>query len=243
MGLGGLGWAVLSAESRPAQDAALALAGSWVINDELSDDPRARPGELGGTDSRRRGAPGGFGGGPGGFGGFGGRGGRFGGRREAPPDPADMARRREAAQEAMGDLMTAARRMTIAGDADEVVLTYDDGRVVRLIPDGREHAGVAGSAAQVTRTTQWRGETLETEIKLESRIRFRVRQTYELQAAGDKRPAADRDVARQGRPVPRRRARAPPCLRRRRAVGRPRCGPPVDCVPISLAATRSSPSS
>lgn len=179
------GFAVLSAESRPAQDAALALAGSWVINDELSDEPRARPGELGGTDSRRRGDPGGFGSGPGGFGGIGGGGGRFGRRGGERPDPAEMARMREAMQEAMGDLMTAARRMTIAGDADEVVLTYSDGRVVRLIPDGREHAGLAGTRARVTRTTRWSGDGLETEIELKSRPRFTVRQTYELQAAGD----------------------------------------------------------
>ena len=84
-------------------------------------------------------------------------------------------------REAMRDLLSAARRMTIAGDRNEVVLTYDDGRVVRLIPDGREHAGIAGTSAQVKRTTQWNGETLEAEIELQARRKFTVRQTYEVQ--------------------------------------------------------------
>ena len=87
-------------------------------------------------------------------------------------------------REAMRDLLSAARRMTITGDRSEVVLTYE-GRVVRLIPDGREHAGIAGSSAQVKRTTQWKGETLEAEIELQSRRKFTVRQTYEVQDGPD----------------------------------------------------------
>ena len=131
---------------------------------------------------------GGPGGGPGGFGGRGGFGGGPGGRGGGPggrdgdrPDREQMAGMREA----MRDLLAAPRRMTIVGNVKEVVLTHDDGRVVRLIPDGREHAGIAGSSAQVKRTTQWKGETLEAEIELQARRRFSVRQTYEVQDGPD----------------------------------------------------------
>ena len=51
---------------------------------------------------------------------------------------------REAMQSAMEDLTTAARRMTVVETEREVLLTYADGRV-RLIPDDREHAGIAGT--------------------------------------------------------------------------------------------------
>ena len=188
-----LGGSAGAAASGGAQDAEFVLAGTWVLNDELSDDPRARGGERDGDrddeSARRPGGRGGFGGGPGGFGGrrpggFGGRGGFGGGpggRDGERPDPERMA----AVREAMRELLAAPRRMTIAGDADEVALTYGDGRVVRLIPDGREHAGLAGSSAQVKRTTQWNGETLEAEIELQSRRKFTVRQTYAVQDGPD----------------------------------------------------------
>ena len=60
------------------------------------------------------------------------------------------------------------------------MLTRDDRRVVRLIPDGREHAGLAGTRARVTRRTRWRGATLETEIELRPRMQPRMRQTCEV---------------------------------------------------------------
>ena len=88
-------------------------------------------------------------------------------------------------QEAMRDLMTAPRRMTIVADEDEIVLTYGDRRVVRLIPDGREHSGLAGTRARVTRRTRWRGAALEAEIELQSRMELRVRQTWEVRTADD----------------------------------------------------------
>ena len=169
------------------------LAGSWLINEDLSDDLRPQPGGRD-RDGGRRG-PGGFGdpgwgpgggfggrGGYGGRGGFGGRGGGFGG---FDGDPQQMARMRAEMQEAMRDLMTAPRRMTIVADEDEVVLTYDDRRVVRLIPDGREHSGLAGTGARVTRRTRWRGARLEAEIELQSRMELRVRQTYEVRTSDD----------------------------------------------------------
>ena len=181
----GPGWSEASSAAwPPAQEAGLLLAGTWVLNDELSDDPRAVSSGPADDEARRRGGRPGFGGGRDGFGrdpgGFGGRGGRFGGRGGDRPDPEQAARLREAMQ----DLMTAPRRMTIAGNAEEVVLTYNDGRVVRLIPDGREHAGLAGTRGRVTRTTRWRGETLEADIELQGGRALSVRQTYDVRAAG-----------------------------------------------------------
>ena len=95
-----------------------------------------------------------------------------------------MAEMREAMQSAMRDLMTAARRMTIVETEREVLLTYDDGRVIRLIPDDREHAGIAGQSMQVTRRTTWNGETLMTRIELQSRMTLQIEQTYTVRLDG-----------------------------------------------------------
>ena len=169
------GAAPASAETGAGQGNERALAGSWVINEDLSDDPRPQPGGREGDDERRgRGGFGDPGWGPGG--GFGGRGG-FGG---GGGDPRQMARMRAGMQEALRDLMTAPRRMTITAGEREIVLAYDDRRVVRLIPDDREHSGLAGTSARVTRKTRWRGAALETEIELQSRMELRVRQRYEV---------------------------------------------------------------
>ncbi len=181
--------ATAPAAARAAQNQEQALAGSWVINEDLSDELRPQPGGRDGDGGRR--GPGGFGGpgwGPGGGfggrvgrGGFGGRGGGFGGGGfGGGGDPQQMARMRATVQEAMRDLMTAPRRMTITAGEREIVLTYGDRRVVRLIPDDREHAGLAGTSARVTRKTRWRGAVLEAEIELQSRMELRVRQTYEV---------------------------------------------------------------
>ena len=171
-----------------AQGNGQSLAGSWVINEDLSDDLRPQPGGRDGDGGRR--GPGGFGdpgwgpgggfGGRGGYGRRGGFGGRGGGVGGFDGDPQQMARMRAEMQEAMRDLMTAPRRMRIVADEREIVLTYGDRRVVRLIPDGREHSGLAGTRARVTRRTRWRGARLEAEIELQSRMELRVRQTYEV---------------------------------------------------------------
>ena len=158
------------------------IEGIWVLNQDLSDEmPRLSrergDNSRGSGGGRRGGGFGGFGGGFGGAGG-GGRGGGGGGGGDRP-DPEEMAAMREAVQSAMEDLTTAARRMTIVvNDAGEVILTYADGRVVRLIPDDREHAGIAGTSMEVTRRTKWQGEQLVTEIELQSRMKFELHQTY-----------------------------------------------------------------
>lgn len=175
----GLIGVVGTAEVGEAQEGG--IDGEWVLNLELSDDPSGR---LGGGQQGDRGGfgpGGGFGGGRGGFGG--GRGG-FGGGGANPPDPQEMARLRESMQEAIRDILGAPRRMTIVTSADEIGLTYDDGRVVRLIPDDREHAGLAGSSMQVRRRARWDGDRLVAEIALETRFPFRVRQTYEVRTDG-----------------------------------------------------------
>ena len=158
-----------------ADERQVAFLGTWVLNAELSDALRPRP-ETSGSGRDQRGRGGGFGGRGGGRGGgFGGRGGD--GDRA---NPRDVAEGRTGIQEAMRDLMSVPRRMTISGTLDEVILTYDDGRVIRLLPDGREHAGLAGSSMRLTRTTRWDSATLNTDIELEGRLRFEVEQTYEV---------------------------------------------------------------
>ncbi len=151
-----------TAASGTEQDAELVLAGTWVLNEELSDEVQDRRGERRGGGRR----------------GLGGRGGRG-------PDPEQIAR----IQETVRELVGAARRITIAGDAGEVVLTYGDGREVRLIPDGREHEGVAGSGTQATRTAQWNDDNLETAVELPLPTpvprSLTVHQTYEVQDGAD----------------------------------------------------------
>ena len=85
----------------------------------------------------------------------------------------------------MEDLTTAPRRMTIEiTDRGEVLSTYADGRVVRLIPDDREHSGLAGTSMRVTRTTRWQGDQLVTDVELESRTKVRLHQTHQADPDG-----------------------------------------------------------
>ena len=91
---------------------------------------------------------------------------------------------REAMQSAMTDLMTAARRMTVVDTDGEVLLTYNDGRTLRLIPDDREHAGIAGNSMRVIRRTKWIGERLVARIELQSRMKLTLEQTYEVRLEG-----------------------------------------------------------
>lgn len=173
-----------------AQPTTGSIAGQWVLNDNLSDDPRASAPQRrsNGSDQDRIA---GFGG-PG-SGGFGGRRGRFGGSRggfggpvEERPGREDTAEMRKATQEALDDLMTAPRRLTIVESSREVLLTYGDGRVVRLIPDDREHAGVAGTSMKVTRKTKWESGILVARIELQSRVDLRLDQTYEVDLEGQR---------------------------------------------------------
>ena len=163
------------------------LLGTWVLNDDLSDALPPRTEMSKGNRGRRGGGfsgPGGGFGGPGG-GGLGGRRGGFGGRTGGRVPPEDRALRRAGLQEAIKDLTTAPRRMTIGGTPEEIVLTYNDRRVIRLLPDGREHAGLAGTSMRVTRVTQWDDATLVAEIQLDSEVKFEIEQKYRVHDGED----------------------------------------------------------
>lgn len=163
------------------------LLGTWVLNDDLSDALPPRTEMSKGNRGRRGGGfsgPGGGFGGPGG-GGLGGRRGGFGGRTGGRVPPEDRALRRAGLQEAIKDLTTAPRRMTIGGTPEEIVLTYNDRRVIRLLPDGREHAGLAGTSMRVTRVTQWDDATLVAEIQLDSEVKFEIEQNYRVHDGED----------------------------------------------------------
>ena len=163
---------VLSSDVAQPESSAASLEGAWVLNADLSDEPRARLEGVGDDrgQGRGRGAAGRRGSRPGGRG-------RAGGR---PPDREELARLRQGLQEAVRDLMTAPRRMTIVMIENEIVATYDDGRVIRLVSDDQAHKGIAGTSMQVTRRTRWENEKLVTDISLDSRIEVRLEQTYEV---------------------------------------------------------------
>ena len=163
---------VLSSDVAQPESSTASLEGIWMLNADLSDEPRARLEGVGDDrgQGRGRGAAGRRGSRPGGRG-------RAGGR---PPDREELARLRQGLQEAVRDLMTAPRRMTIVMIENEIVATYDDGRVIRLVSDDQAHKGIAGTSMQVTRRTRWENEKLVTDISLDSRIEVRLEQTYEV---------------------------------------------------------------
>ena len=112
----------------------------------------------------------------GGGGGFGGGGfgtgtgvSRVAGRGRGPYRTSRQRARRDADQvrRAVVDQLTAPRRMRITQDGAEIRLAYDDGRYVRLVPDGDAHAGISGKS-QVMRTARWQDRRLVTEVELTS---------------------------------------------------------------------------
>ena len=163
---------VLSHDLTQPESSPASLEGVWVLNADLSDEPRARLEGVGDDRGRGRGrgAAGRRGNGSGGRG-------RAGGR---PPNREELGRLRQGLQEAVRDLMTAPRRMTIVITEEEIVATYDDGRVIRLVSDDQAHKGIAGTSMQVTRKTRWENEKLITDISLDSRIEVKLEQTYEV---------------------------------------------------------------
>ena len=163
---------VLSSDVAQPESSTASLEGIWMLNADLSDEPRARLEGVGDDRGRGRGRglAGRRGSGPGGRG-------RAGG---SPPTREELARLRQGIQEAVRDLMTAPRRMTIVMIENEIVATYDDGRVIRLVSDDQAHKGIAGTSMQVTRKTRWENEKLVTDISLDSRIEVRLEQTYEV---------------------------------------------------------------
>ena len=137
------------------------LSGVWLLNWELSDDPNEQTPSAVGDGGRRGSRPGGGFRGPGGYGGRGGWSGRP--SDGNPPDPERMAR----AREAIADLLTAPRQMTIEQNAREIRFAYDDGRYVRIVPDNKEHAGIAGTT-EVIRKAGWKNGVLVVEVRPDS---------------------------------------------------------------------------
>ena len=137
------------------------LFGIWELNRELSDELRPRR-ERPNRDRDGRG-----------------RDGRRWGNRGQPPE--DFAERRASVRAAIRDLMTPSRRMTITGNRDEIIMKHEDGRVVRLLPDGRQHAGLTGSGMRVTRTAKWDGTALVANIELNDRMSFALEEIYRVQ--------------------------------------------------------------
>lgn len=141
------------------------LVGRWQLNQELSDDARAKLAEM----RERRGRPGGgeMGGAPGGAG-MGGRpggmGGRPGGGRsgERPGGRRDGQRPDAPGATRMRALLEPPRILTITGNDAE--LTFDTGEdvLVRLHVDGRRYKQEGGS---LETRAQWRDAELVVETK------------------------------------------------------------------------------
>jgi hypothetical protein len=160
-----LGVALLLGTAAGLEGQSADLAGVWRLNYDLSDDPRGHPPTASGERHPRRPRD------------------RFGfeppydefGRRygrnrrpylreETDEDPAVA----DNVREAFADLLTAPRRMTIVQRARDIVLRYGDGRTARFVPDGRDHAGLAGLGVRITRKARWDGRALRAEIRLPS---------------------------------------------------------------------------
>ena len=147
--------------SRAAAADSHAIAGTWTLTNDLSDQPgREQRDQEAGAGRRGYGGrgPGGGGGrrGGGGFGG-GGWGGRGGSRSGAGMNPEDMARLREA----MRDLTNPSNHLTIVETESMIVLTSADGRTTRLSPDGKK---IKDDNTGIERKTKWDGGKLVTEI-------------------------------------------------------------------------------
>jgi hypothetical protein len=150
------------------------LAGSWVLNKDLSSDPA---GTLEGP--RRRGGRmpiGGQGGGIGGpvGGGVGGPiiGGRRGGFEETDPD--ESARMRET----LRMLLDAPEQMIITAQDRAVVITSRDGRVERLRADGRKVEETTAGGLRLERKTRWDDDELVSEFKVKDSGGGKVKQTW-----------------------------------------------------------------
>lgn len=142
---------ILASEERPD------FTGSWVLNEELSENPRDKMRQsMGGGRSGGGGMGGGGmgGGGRGGSGmGGGGRGGSMGG-----PGGGD----REAMQQRMAELAARIARLEITQD-EELSILYADGSL-RVVP-------VDGEVGDIK--SHWKGDRLVVELKGESGRRMR----------------------------------------------------------------------
>jgi hypothetical protein len=157
-----------SAEAKPP-----VLTGRWKLDPEKSDDARAKMREA--TGEERQGGSGGQGGSHGGGGhggghwGGGGGGGHWGGHgggyRGGQPANRPSEEERAAMRDVIDDVMQPADVLTITQGEKEVTIARDDGRSVRLFPDGRKNDE---SGKSVERKTKWDGPQLVSETKVGS---------------------------------------------------------------------------
>lgn len=159
-----------SAGADSVQPAPASIVGAWTLNKDLSDPPPSS-GERGTGDTGRRG---GQGYGRGGFGGGmrGGRGGGMGGGRNGGGmSPEDAQRMREA----MREELTAPDQLTIVQSESMVLITSQDGRTLRLSPDGKK---VKEENTKIERKTKWDGGKLVSEVN--GLGRGKITETYSV---------------------------------------------------------------
>lgn len=159
------------------------MDGGWVLNEELSDDPRAITPPARTAPARARGPRAGGGGATGSGRGGGGR------RRQAGSAPSGDRSIGEGDQGSLAlaafkELAQSPNRLVIVTTEKEVVVTDEDGRVVRLAPNGGEREGVAGIDMRVTRTTVWSDQALVTELAAVAPPGFRAEVSYHVSSAG-----------------------------------------------------------
>lgn len=145
-------------------DKAADLRGAWVLNPDLSDDPRQKYGSADIEDGRRRGwgkpRLGGGLGAPGGMSGPG-MGGPIRSDR-AGLDPEEAAKIREEIRQAL----STPRRMTIVQEAKRLVITSPDSGTQTLDVDGKGHKRRTLTGLEVERKSKWKDHAMVTEVEL-----------------------------------------------------------------------------
>ena len=144
------------------------IVGAWTLNKDLSDQPPTSDRGSGGENTGRRG--GGYRGG-GGFGGGMRGGGRRGGMGGGSTNPEDAQRMREA----MRAELTPADQLTIVQSESMILITSQDGRTLRLSPDGKK---VKEENTGIERKTKWDGGKLVSEVS--GLGRGKITETYSV---------------------------------------------------------------
>ncbi len=164
----------VSKASSPKPD----LSGFWVLNEELSDDPRNKMKEF--KSEKSQGFHGrGMGGGKGSGGGMG-RGGR-GGRMDGGPRKGGMGSSRTA----MARIVRPARSIEIKHEDPLLVIIDDQGRMRRIYTDNRGSSiSVSGGMNQQVSTAGWEQDELVVETSSVKGGRFTQR--YKLEADGSR---------------------------------------------------------
>ena len=129
-----------------------AIVGAWTLNKDLSDQP---PGADRSNGENGGGRHDGYGRGGSGGGMHGGHRGGMGGG--SAPSPEDAERMRAA----MRDEMTPPEQMTIVQSESMILMTSQDGRTLRLSPDGKK---VKDENTKIERKTKWDGAKLVSEV-------------------------------------------------------------------------------